>query len=108
LSLAVLLLLPGVSMAQAPQQDGVPIAAPRCRAYPAMVEWLHDNFNEFAVGHGLSADGTLLEVYASLDGSFTALKITPQGGACIVDFGDGWQMRRDPIEGTALGGPDRL
>jgi hypothetical protein len=74
----------------------------RCLAYPAMAEWLHENFNEVSAAHGLSVDGTMLEIFTSLDGSFTAVKVSPQGGACIVDFGAGWQMRHNPTDGTAL------
>jgi hypothetical protein len=46
----------------------------------------------------------MLAVFASQEGTFTAVKITAGGYACIVDMGVGWQMRPRRLDGAALDG----
>jgi len=67
-----------------------------------MSDWLRANFGEVGIAHGLSVDGNLLEIFVGPDGTFTAVKITPLGHACIVDFGNGWQMQRVEVGPAAL------
>lgn len=38
----------------------------------------------------MSADGTMLEIFASPAGSFTVLKTAPSLVTCLVDAGDNW------------------
>ena len=48
-------------------------------------------YGEKILGHGVSSDGTLVELYLAPSGSFTVIKTTPAGLSCVVDFGEGWQ-----------------
>jgi hypothetical protein len=48
-------------------------------------------WGEKILGHGVSNDGTLVEIFLAPSGSFTAIKTTPGGPGCVVDFGEGWQ-----------------
>jgi len=72
----------------------------RCLPLSAMTDMLRDGYNETRVAHGVSADGHLLEVFSSPDGTYTAVKVSPSGLACVVDFGAGWQMRPRVIDDT--------
>ena len=102
----MILLLPSGAFGQEHRPDTAPeiTVAPRCRGLKDMIVWLRESFNEIDVAHGLSTDGELLEVFASQEGTFTAVKITPGGYACIVDMGVGWQMRPRQLDGAALDG----
>jgi hypothetical protein len=72
--------------------DETAIAEPRtCMPRDGAEDKLHAEYGEKIVGHGLSRDGTLLEIYLAPSGSFTVIKTTPAGLSCVVDFGEGWQ-----------------
>lgn len=60
----------------------------------ALVEILRREFTETKVAHGLSADGTLLEVFASREGTFTLVKSYPSRISCMIDAGVNWQIDR--------------
>lgn len=67
-------------------------AGPRtCMPHDGAGDKLHSEYGEKIAGHGLSRDGTLLEIYLAPSGSFTVIKTTPAGLSCVVDFGEGWQ-----------------
>ena len=67
-------------------------AEPRtCMPHDGADDKLRAEYGEKIVGHGLSRDGTLLEIYLAPSGSFTVIKTTPAGLSCVVDFGEGWQ-----------------
>ncbi len=54
------------------------------------------------VGRGLTADGrTMIEVFASDDGTWTLLVSMPGGDSCIIAHGDTWQQMRLQGDGTA-------
>lgn len=66
-----------------------------CVPRDVLIRGLLDSYNERTVAYGIAGDGTLLEIFASPDGSsFTVVKTGVQGYACIVDTGVGWWMGR--------------
>lgn len=67
--------------------------AGRCGPHDAITQQLLAQFAEVPVGLGLTNDGLLLELYASPDGTWTALISNPAGVSCIVSFGVGWQSK---------------
>lgn len=71
----------------------------RCLKRSDLAERLQSGFHEISTAHGISADGTLLELFVGPEGTFTAAKIMPNGIACIVDFGSDWQTLLRPAEG---------
>lgn len=75
------------------QRPGASVEAePRtCMPHDGAGDKLHAEYGEKIAGHGLSRDGTLLEIYLAPSGSFTVIKTTPAGLSCVVDFGEGWQ-----------------
>jgi hypothetical protein len=62
-----------------------------CMTHDGAGDKLRSEFGEKILGHGVSSDGTLVEIYLAQSGSFTVIKTTPAGLSCVVDFGEGWQ-----------------
>lgn len=62
-----------------------------CRTHAEIEAKLLSDFGERKLGHGISADGSLVELFAAPGGTFTVVKTSPSGVSCIVDFGEIWQ-----------------
>ena len=62
-----------------------------CMTHDGAGDKLRSVYGEKILGHGVSGDGTLVEIYLAPSGSFTVIKTTPAGLSCVVDFGEGWQ-----------------
>jgi len=77
------------------------LVVPICRTHAEMEAKLLSDFGERKVGYGVSGDGSLVEVYAGPNGSFTVVKTLPGHASCIVDFGESWQMLA-PLEAARL------
>lgn len=82
---------------------GLPAAAqaPQCGARDAVLERLSDKYGEQPVSIGVTATGSLLEILASPEGSWTIVVTVPGGPTCLVSSGDGWhnapvQIAQDP------------
>ena len=62
-----------------------------CPPRAEQIAMLAEQYSEHPIGAGIAADGaSILEVYAAEDGSWTLLRVTPDGQACIVGFGENW------------------
>ena len=70
--------------AQAQQQ-------PPCADRSAFLKHLSANYKEAPVAMGLTANGGLLEVVASKNGSWTIIVTTPNGMSCGVASGMSWE-----------------
>jgi hypothetical protein len=75
-------------------------SGPICGDRDAIVTDLEVNHGETAQSVGLSTVGQLLEIYASLQGTWTALLSTPEGTACIVAYGAAWEYLVEPPAGA--------
>lgn len=69
-----------------------------CQEREKIKERLQRDYNEVQVSHGVTYAGTLLEVYASPEGSFTIIISYGGGLSCPVSAGNGWQQIK-PIAG---------
>ena len=72
-----------------------PVALPadaqlQCYNRSELVTHLELKYNEELTGAGVTSDGRLLEVFASKDGSWTALVTRPDGYSCIIAHGEVW------------------
>lgn len=81
----------------------VPAAAqaPQCAERAAVLERLADSYHEEPVSIGVTATGSLLEVLASPEGTWTIIITVPNGPTCLVSSGEGWrgapvQIAQDP------------
>ena len=75
--------------------------APQCAARKAVLERLSSSYHEEPVSIGVTATGSLLEVLASPEGSWTIIITVPGGPTCLVSSGEGWrgapvQIAEDP------------
>src|SRR5262245_41388206 len=62
-----------------------------CMPHDGAGDKLRLEYGEKVLGHGVSKDGTLVEIFLAPSGTFTVIKTTPSGLSCVVDFGEGWQ-----------------
>ena len=63
-----------------------------CGDRGAIVEQLSGTHRETRKGSGLAGQSVLFELWASdATGSWTILKTSPNGMACIMAVGEGWQ-----------------
>jgi hypothetical protein len=62
-----------------------------CLPHADIVAKLLSDFGEKKLGHGISGDGNLVELFIAPNGTFTLVKTSPRGVSCIVDFGESWQ-----------------
>jgi hypothetical protein len=66
-----------------------------CGDRNSMVEQLSRTYGEARKGAGLAGQTALFEVWASnATGSWTILKTTPNGMACVVAAGENWRDDR--------------
>lgn len=74
---------------------------PQCAQRDAVLERLSATYHEEPVSLGVTATGSLLEVLASPEGSWTIIITVPGGPTCLVSSGEGWrgapvQIAEDP------------
>jgi hypothetical protein len=90
---------------------GMAVAAPSfaqaqmaCGARNAVVAKLGEKYGEVRRGGGLVGATAIFEVWASATtGTWTILKTTPDGLACVMAVGEGWQD--DDGNATPVGSP---
>jgi len=69
-----------------------------CKERAELVEILARKFNETQRSFGLQGDSRVLELYASPDGSWTALLTLPSGKSCVVASGKAWtEVEPEPV-----------
>lgn len=74
-------------------------AQPVCVERNELIDILGERFNETLRSFGLQADGLVLELYASPEGSWTALLTRPDGVSCVVASGEAWSTMPGPKAG---------
>jgi hypothetical protein len=67
-------------------------AAGRCGERQGLLERLSETYGEAHVAIGTAANGAILEVLASKNGSWTALISRPDGTSCVVATGQNWEV----------------
>lgn len=75
---------------------------PPCANRAEFLNHLSANYKEAPVAMGLTANGGLLEVVASEDGSWTIIVTTPNGLSCGVASGMSWESTAE----VKIKGPD--
>jgi hypothetical protein len=94
-------LLAGPALAQEQQQPQVPRQT--CMAFDRMKAKLAAEYQEVMANMAMSSDGTLVAVFTSKDRTFTVVKVSAGGPACVVDFGKEWQvLTPEPDMGQGL------
>lgn len=89
------MLLPGVAIPQGP-------TGPPCANRAEVVANLHRLFGERLIGSGLSYEGTVVEVFAGLNGGWTIISTDATGRSCLLATGEAWEsVRTPPVEADA-------
>jgi hypothetical protein len=69
-----------------------------CDQRDVIVASLSERYGEAAQSIGLDTGGNLLEIFASTEGTWTAILTNPRGQACIVAAGEAFeQMNLPPV-----------
>ena len=76
-----------------------------CAPREDVVKTLASNFNEKPVGMGLSSGGSLVVIFVSPAGTWTATTVSAAGDACVVSAGDGWTDLTAPVGAVARAEP---
>lgn len=71
-------------------------ASPPCAPYEHMARFLADRFGETPRGIGLVDDKRVVQLFASVEGSWTILVTNTAGRACIMAAGEGWEAVAAP------------
>jgi len=62
-----------------------------CAERQTIADALAGHYGETPAAVGLTADGLLMEVFASPSGSFTIVLTRPDGLSCVLLTGEGWR-----------------
>ncbi len=89
--------LSGLAMGALAAPAAAAEAAATCAPRAEIVKTLASNFNEKPLGMGLSGTGSLVVIFTSPAGTWTAATVTAAGQACIVGAGDGWTDLAPPV-----------
>lgn len=76
-------------------------AQQQCDRYRIIRTHLAEQFEEFPVSRGMTDTASVYEIFASDEGSRTAVIVRPNGMACLVGSGKAWEVVT-PKKGTAL------
>jgi hypothetical protein len=82
-------LFSGPVRAQAPA--GIP-----CADRGVATSQLHELYGERRIGYGLAANGSVIELFASPNGSFTLFATLPEGVSCLIATGQSWEPPPEP------------
>ncbi len=74
-----------------------------CSTRTNFLNELLSQHKENPIAMGLAANGSVLEVLASKDGTWTILITSPNGTSCVVAVGDSWEALK--VKQTADSGP---
>jgi hypothetical protein len=87
--------LTGSPSAQPPPEMAL---TPACHSHADLAAMLNRKYAEAANAVGVQANGHIVEVFASTDGtSWTIVVTRPDGVSCIVAVGQNWETLPNPI-----------
>ena len=73
-----------------------PAFAAQCAPREQITKTLASDYHEKPVGMGVGNSGSLVVIFASPAGTWTAVAVTGAGSACVLDVGDGWTSVSEP------------
>jgi hypothetical protein len=76
-------------------------AATQCLPFEQLVVQLSGRWHEAPLHRGLTAAGQIMIIFSTGDGdTWTAVVLAPDGTACLVASGKGWETLPPPPVGT--------
>jgi hypothetical protein len=79
------------------------MANPQCGPRDRVIAHLAEAYDETRRGIGLAANGTVMEIFAAKDGSWTVLVTTAEGLSCLLASGQGYEALTEEL--PARGAP---
>ena len=73
-----------------------------CGKRADIVARLSSGFSEQPRSAGLASNGSLVEIFASKQGTWTIIFTRPGGPTCLVAVGDNWQRIEEPLNPAGL------
>ena len=74
------------------------VLSPACHSHADLAAMLNRKYAEAPSAVGVQANGHLVEVFASNDGtSWTIVVTRPDGVSCIVAVGENWETVPNPV-----------
>ena len=70
---------------------GNAMAQSKCGDRTSIARTLSNKFSEAPVANGLTKDGAVIEVIASVSGSWTMILTLPTGESCFLAAGESWE-----------------
>jgi hypothetical protein len=73
-----------------------------CGEHTEVVSKLEKGYSETPANIGMASNGTVIEVFASSEGTFTIIMTQPSGLSCLMAAGDNWERIKPPLEGSGV------
>ncbi len=67
-----------------------------CAGHADVLASLKRKFGEELKAAGVTRNKQLIELLVSAKGTWTFLLVTPDGKACLIESGDGWEKTQEP------------
>jgi hypothetical protein len=67
-----------------------------CAARSEIIEWLDDRFHEHQTGLGVIGTGAVLELFTSIDGTWTIIVTDRAQRTCAIAAGTSWTQIEPP------------
>lgn len=77
------------------------MAAAACAERKEIVDKLGQQYSESRQSTAVTSEGSLLEIFVSREGTWSAILSSPNGRACVVAVGEAWAEET----GTKVAGP---
>lgn len=68
------------------------VATEVCKERKLIINHLAEKYREKTAAVGLTEGGKVMEITVSPDGTWTLITSWPDGQACVLDSGKGWQF----------------
>ena len=78
------------------------LAQATCGALDVVRQALLDGYGEKPAMRGITAGGNVVEILMSATGSWTMLHVQPNGVACLMAAGEGWEKVK-PVKPAGKG-----
>ena len=98
--LIMLILMAALSIVALPTSPASAQGIGRCGLRAGVVAGLERHYREAQTALGLTAKGSLIELFVSPSGSWTIIQTSPQGMSCIMAAGSRWSQRAWPPKGS--------
>lgn len=93
---AAFVTFPLISVCAAPA-----LSQDNCGTLKAISDRLERSYGEVPQASGISSRGQMVALYASPEGSFTIVTITPRGHTCLLVVGEAWEAISERAKGVS-------